>query len=518
MKAKLLNFYFLLLIFYFPFLIFSQEKKFEISLEDCIVRALKNNLDVTVQLYNPKIAETSVLQAQSAFAPSFSLNSNWNENNRKSYTILDGATILNSDFTSLSLSFQKKFELGTTVSLTLGTNRSYSNSSFYTYNPSYNSQYRLDIRQPLLKNFGAKINNYQIRVASNNHQISLNQLKNNLINLVYNVEQAYWNLIFSIEDLRVKEQSLKLARDLLEKNRLQVKVGTLPPMDVLAAEAEVASREGDVIVAESAVKNAEDNLKRLLNFEHGEWESVIVPVSKPEYEKKEFNIDELINIALSNRAEMKQAELDLKNKELNISYARNQLLPSIDLVGTFYSTGVSGDIPIYDSADPFNRKIIGKIKGSTVDSLDEAFKNKYKNYAVGLTITYPLFNSSEKANYARAQLEAEQASLQLKNLKQQIIVEVRTAVREVETASKRVEAARVARELAEKKLQAEEKKLAVGLSTNYQVLQFQRDLTTAQTSELRAIIDYKLALSKLERALGRTLESHGINFEEVSQR
>jgi len=506
------------LLFIFPFLIFSQEKKFELSLQDCIVRALKSNLDVSVQLYTPKIAETSVLQAQSAYSPVFSINSNWNENNRKSYTILDGATILESDFTSLNLSLQKKFELGTTVTFTLGTNRSYSNSSFYTYNPSYNSQYRLDIRQPLLKNFGSQINNYQINVASNNHQISLNQLKSNLINLVYNVEQAYWNLIFAIEDLKVKQQSLKLAKDLLEKNRLQVKVGTLPPMDVLASEAEVASREGDVIVAEAAVKNAEDNLKRFLNFEQMEWDKEIIPVSKPEYEKKEFKIDELINIALSNRAELKQAELDLKNKELGISYTRNQLLPSIDLVGTFYSTGVSGDIPIYDSADPFNRRIIGKIKGSTVDSLDEAFKNRYKNYAVGLTISYPLFNSAEKANYARAQLEAEQSSLQLKSLQQQVIVDVRAAVREVETAAKRVEAAKVAKELAEKKLQAEEKKLAVGLSTNYQVLQFQRDLVTAQTTELRAIIDYKLALSRLEKALGRTLESHGIKFEEVSQR
>jgi outer membrane protein TolC len=506
------------LLFIFPFLVFSQEKKIELSLQDCIVRALKSNLDVSVQLYTPKIAETSVLQAQSAYSPVFSINSNWNENNRKSYTILDGATILESDFTSLNLSLQKKFELGTTVTFTLGTNRSYSNSSFYTYNPSYNSQYRLDIRQPLLKNFGSKINNYQINVASNNHQISLNQLKLNLINLVYNVEQAYWNLIFAIEDLKVKQQSLKLAKDLLEKNRLQVKVGTLPPMDVLASEAEVASREGDVIVAESAVKNAEDNLKRLLNFEQMEWDKEIFPVSKPEFETREFKIDELIKIALSNRAELKQAELELANKELQISYTKNQLLPSIDLVGTFYSTGVSGDIPIYDSADPFNRRIIGKIKGSTVDSLDEAFKNRYKNYAVGLTISYPLFNSAEKANYARAQLEAEQTSLQLKSLQQQIIVEVRTAVREVETAAKRVEAAKVARELAEKKLQAEEKKLAVGLSTNYQVLQFQRDLVTAQTSELRALIDYKLALSKLEKALGRTLESNGINFEEVSNR
>jgi outer membrane protein TolC len=506
------------LLFIFPFLVFSQEKKIELSLQDCIVRALKSNLDVSVQLYTPKIAETSVLQAQSAYSPVFSINSNWNENNRKSYTILDGATILESDFTSLNLSLQKKFELGTTVTFTLGTNRSYSNSSFYTYNPSYNSQYRLDIRQPLLKNFGSKINNYQIKVASNNHQISLNQLKLNLINLVYNVEQAYWNLIFAIEDLKVKQQSLKLAKDLLEKNRLQVKVGTLPPMDVLASEAEVASREGDVIVAESAVKNAEDNLKRLLNFEQMEWDKEIFPVSKPEFETREFKIDELIKIALSNRAELKQAELELANKELQISYTKNQLLPSIDLVGTFYSTGVSGDIPIYDSADPFNRRIIGKIKGSTVDSLDEAFKNRYKNYAVGLTISYPLFNSAEKANYARAQLEAEQTSLQLKSLQQQIIVEVRTAVREVETAAKRVEAAKVARELAEKKLQAEEKKLAVGLSTNYQVLQFQRDLVTAQTSELRALIDYKLALSKLEKALGRTLESNGINFEEVSNR
>lgn len=508
----------LFLIFLPPFISLSQDTKVEITLEDCIIMAIKANLDLSVQIFNPKIAETSILQAQSAFSPTFSISSNWNENNRKSFTVLDGASVLSSDYANVNISFQKKFEPGTTITFNLGTNRSYSNSSFYTYNPSYNSQYRLDIRQPLLKGFGNQINTYQIKVSSNNYQISLHQLKASLINLIYNIEQAYWNLIFAMEDLKVKQQSLKLAKDLLEKNRLQVKVGTLPPMDVLAAEAEVASREGDVIVAEANVKNAEDNLKQLLNFEQKEWEKELVPVSKPDYEKREFKIDELINVAISNRAELKQSELDLMNKELGISYAKNQLLPSVDIVGTFYSTGISGDIPIYDSADPFNRKLIGRVKGSTIDSLNEAFKNRYKNYAVGLTISYPLFNSAEKANFVRAQLEAEQASLQLKKFQQQIIVEARNALREVETASKRVDAARVARELAEKKLQAEEKKLAVGLSTNYLVLQFQRDLSTAQTAELRAIIDYKLALSKLERALGRTLESHGIKFEEFSQR
>lgn len=509
---------FLFLLLFLPFVSLSQDGKIEITLEDCILRAIRGNIDLSIQIFNPKIAEASILQAQSAFSPTFSIGSNWSENNRKSYTILDGASILSSDYANINISLQKKFEPGTSITFTLGTNRSYSNSSFYTYNPSYNSQYKLDIRQPLLKGFGNKINTYQIKVSSNNHQISLHQLKTSLINLIYNVEQAYWNLIFAMEDLKVKQQSLKLAKDLLEKNRLQVKVGTLPPMDVLAAEAEVASREGDVIVAEAGVKNAEDNLKQILNFDQKEWEKELVPVSKPGYEKREFKIDELINVALSNRAELKQAELDLINKELGVGYAKNQLLPSVDIVGTFYSTGVSGDIPIYDTPDPFNRKIIGKVKGSTIDSLDEAFKNRYKNYAVGLTISYPLFNSAEKANFVRAQLEAEQASLQLKNFQQKIVVETRNALREVETASKRVDAAKVARELAEKKLQAEEKKLAVGLSTNYQVLQFQRDLSTAQTAELRAIIDYKLALSKLERALGRTLESHGIKFEEFSQR
>ncbi|MGQ9617418.1 MAG: TolC family protein [Candidatus Aminicenantia bacterium] len=510
--------YLFLIFSLIPFLIDAQESKFEISLEDCILRALKSNLDISVQLYNPKIAETSVLQAQSIFSPSFSLNTNWNENSRKSYTILDGASIVNSNFASASLSLQKKFEPGTSLTFTIGTNRSFSNSSFNTYNPSYNSQYRFDIRQPLLKGFGTQLNTYQIKVASNSQQITLNQLKSNLINLIYNVEQAYWNLIFTIEDLKVKQQSLKLAKDLLEKNRLQVKVGTLPPMDVLAAEAEVAMREGDVIVAESALKNAEDTLKRYLNFDNEEWAKTLVPTSKPEYGKREFNIDELLNLAISNRPELRQAELDLKSKELGLNYAKNQLLPTVDLVGTFYSTGVSGDIPIYNSSDPFNRQIIGRIKGSTAESLNEAFKNKYKNYAVGFTISYPLFNSTERANYAKAQLEAEQASLQLKSITQQIIVEVRSALRDAESASKRVEATKIARELAEKKLQAEEKKLAVGLSTNYQVLQFQRDLATAQTTELRAIIDYKIALSKLDRVLGKTLESHNINFEEVIQK
>jgi len=335
---------------------------------------------------------------------------------------------------------------------------------------------------------------------------------------IYSVEEAYWNLVYSIENLKVIKQSLKLARDLLEKNKKAVEIGTLAPIEILSAEEQVASRQADILEAEALVKNNEDLLKTVINIaaEEKTPEMVkILPKDKPVYKKKEMTLEQALTIAMANRPDLQATRIDLKNKEINLSYAKNQLFPDLSLNASYWSPGIGGDRVLYLDNNPLSGVVIGTIPGGVSDALKDALGFKYKNWTIGLTLSLPLNSFISRAAYAQARVSLDQALLQLKNQEQQVYLEIKNALRNVQTNYQRVEARRVARELAEKKLEAEQEKLRVGLSTNYFVLQYQRDLANAQSMELKAIIDYNLSLARLNRALGLTLKEKNISISSL---
>jgi outer membrane protein TolC len=267
----------------------------------------------------------------------------------------------------------------------------------------------------------------------------------------------------------------------------------------------VATREADILEAEAMVKNNEDLLKTIINLpaEVDNAEAVrIVPSDSPSVIREDISLEEALQTAMQNRPDLQATRLDKGNKELNLSYARNQLFPDLRLQASYWSPGVSGDQLIYENGNALTGKVIGKTPGKSTDALKDAFDFKYKNWSVGLTLSFPLNNLLSRAFYAQAKLNLEQADLRIKNQEQQIFLEVKTAVRTVQTNYQRVEAYRAARELAQKKLEAEEEKFKVGLSTNYFILQYQRDLANAQIMELRAIVDYNISLAYLNRVQG----------------
>jgi len=291
--------------------------------------------------------------------------------------------------------------------------------------------------------------------------MSENQLKRVLQETIYSVEEAYWNMVHSIENLKVRQQSLKLAQDLLEKNRRAVEVGTLAPIEILSAQSEAATREADILQAEAVLKDSEDRLKTIINLAaEGEGAELaeIIPLDKPTYEKKEMTLDEALRTAMENRPDLNATRIDLKNKDLNLSYSRNQLLPNLSLNASYWSPGVTGDQLIYPPGDPFADPI-GVIEGSPSDALKDAFNFKYNNWNVGITLDIPLNTLLSRADYAQARVNMDQAMLKLKNQEQQLFLEIKNAVRAMQTDYKRVQAYKVARELAEKTLEAEEEKL-----------------------------------------------------------
>lgn len=490
------------------------------SLEECIVKALKDNLGVAIQVLGPQISAQSVNLALDVYIPTLSMSVSTRNTESLSSSYLDATT---SSTTSKSqnytfLSASQNLPTGGTFSLNFTGNKNASNQRGQTINPRYGTSLSFNLTQPLLRNFGFKINRQEILIARNNLGVSEENLKATLMTTVYNVESAYWNLVYSIENLDVRRQSLKLAQDLLEKNQRSVEVGTLAPIEVLSAQAEVATREADLIQAETQIKSNEDQLKLLLHITGEEDKAVtaLVPKDKPTYVAREVNLEEALAAAIANRTELKIAQLGLQNDRLNLSFARNQTLPDLNLSAGFSSPGIDGtrlfytnDDPIFGVIDP-TRTIYGDIGGA----LKQTAKFQYPNWNLGLTLSLPLANVFSRASLAQAKLNLRQSMLDLENQKDEVYLEIKNAVRAVDANYKRILAYTKARELAEQKLAGEEEKFRVGQSTNYIVLTYQRDLATARISELNAIVSYNVSIAALERSMGTNLQSKNINLAE----
>jgi outer membrane protein TolC len=483
-----------------------------LTLEECIAKALKNNLNVAVETYNPELAQISLHRAKEMFLPRFDVNYGSEHQESPPYWWIQGANTVITKYSDYGVSFLQQIPTGASLSLSLASYSQDTTQSFQLINPRYGSAIRLDITQPLLKNFGPKVSRREILMAEDSLDVSRDQLKNVMLETIYLVEEAYWTLVYAIEDYKVKERSLQLGRNLLAKNKKEVEFGQLAPLEILNAEAVVASREADILQAEALIKRFEEVLKTIINVAaEGEASSQrIVPSDKPDFVAREISRDQCLREALDSRPDLRVLKKTIETKDLNLSVARNQTLPGLDLQFSYWSPGLSGDRLIYENDSPLLGVVIGKEKGSRYDSLRDSLKLLYKNWTIGLTLSLPLSNFLSRAELAYARTDLSQAQTKLKNLEQQVILEVSDAVRSIETNARRVHAYRLARELSEKRLEAEEKKLAVGLSTNYFVLEFQEQLANAQSAELKALVDYNLSLARLEKATGQGLESRRI--------
>lgn len=497
----------------------QQESTLNLSLEDCIVKAMKYNLGVAIDILTPENRQYALGVANEKFLPSLSFSFYITDQQQASYSFLEAADQLNTKRNNYGINVTQQIPFGGSFTLSMNNDRYNTNRTGTTINPRFSSQLTLDFTQPLLRNFGYKTSMREIIVARNNVEISEKDLQRSLQDTVYSVEEAYWNLVASIENLKVRQQSLQLAQDFLERQKRAVEVGTEAPIEILSARSEVATREADILAAQADVKNDEDNLKLILNLmaEDPNYEfSRIIPQEMPEFAKKEISLEAAFATALENRPDLESARIGLKNSEISLNYAKNQQLPNLSLDASYWSPGVSGTQIIYERTpeNPLGVKV-GEIPGDISDAFKDVFGFRYKNWSIRLNLDLPLNTIVSRASLAQARVDLQQATLQLKQQEQNIYLEIKRAVRAVETNYQRVEAYKVARELRQQQLEAEEEKLKVGLTTPYFVLQYQRDLATAQTTELQAIIDYNLSLANLSRAMGISLEEKNISMVDV---
>ena len=493
---------------------FSQQTtELTLTLEDSIVRALKNNLNIAAEVITPGLASANVSLARQMYAPTLQFDLSGNRYEQPSSGPLQASATFINKSTSSTASIAQKIPFGGNLQASLSYDYSKSNQLFQSYNPSYQSRLNFVLTQPLLKNFGWTVSRREIIIAQYSFDSSRSQFKDVLINTIYSVEEAYWNLVYSIENLKTLRQALESGRDLLSKTKREVQVGTKAPIEVLNAEATVARREADIIQAEALVRRNQDLLRTLLNLgvDPSTAGQALVPGDKPEFKPYAITLDEAYAQALARRPDLDTAKSAIETQMVNFRFAKNQRLPQLDLQLVKMSPGLSGQLFIYDPANPFLPPVPGD-PGSAGAAFRNSFRFLYNNWTAGVTLTIPFGDVLGKAGYAYAKLDLEQAQARLKTQEQQVFLEVSDAVRSLETAAKSVDAYRIARELAEKQLEAEMKKLSVGMSTNYFVLTYQDALASARSSEMRALVEYNIAVANIAKVTGTTLELRNVSM------
>ncbi len=482
-----------------------EERREAISLADAAIRALKNNLDISISRQTKESRLTDIIVEQAKFDPTLSLNGQYNRTvnplNRPVFggTGFDLRQIETFDQRQASVTVDATTNLLTGGNVDLNysparTNVNQNVASGFLFNPAYTGGLALTLTQPLLKNAGIELNKSFIKIAQNNATVEEHVFRDRVLTVLATVEQTYWEVVFANENLKVAEAALKAAQELLASNRAKAKAGVMSIVDVLQAEAAVASRVEQILVAEKAIRDQEDQLRRLLNPGEEELRQDIrlTPADKPVVALEPISLQEAIDIAIEQRPEIVQAKKNVETSEINSKFAKNQILPTLSFQGTMGMAGLGG---------------------TYTESVQKNFNGDFYNYGAGLVLSYPLGNRSAWSTYNRRQIEGRNAEASLASVRQQIIIGVKEAVRRVQTDFKRIETTRSARIMAEKQLQAEQERLKVGLSTTRFVLDFQRDLATSQGNELRAIVDYNKSLSNLARHKATTLDRYNLQLQ-----
>ena len=448
-----------------------------------------------------------------------------------STSFITGVNQLNQNLTTGNFTYTQGFSTGTAMQLGFNNNRTSSNNSRNFLNPTINSSFRLTMRQHLLQGFGFGPNLRFIRIAKNNRRISDSAFVQQINSTVSQIQNIYWDLVNAYEDVKVKERSLALANRTLSDNRKQVQIGTLAPIEIVRAESEVATRQQDLIISQTNLQLQQSLMKNsitralpkgspLENAEVIPSDTMQLPTSEPL-----GTVDELLQQALSNRPELVQSSIDLENRKITDKSAHNALLPSLDFIAFYGGSGLAGEQnPLATCAAPICTPVelaLGKIPPGSIGrtGLNNAFARLFDSSApdkgVGVNLTIPLRNRSAQGDAVRSQLEYRQAELRLQQLRNQIGIEVRNAQFALQQNRARVEAAQKGRQFAQESLEAEQKRYALGASTNFLVLQAQRDLSQAESNLVAATASYEKSRVELDRVTGNTMARNNIRLDEA---
>lgn len=470
-----------------------------LTVDEAVRMGLEQNLGLQAQRLSPQIQNYAATQARAAFTPAFYSTIGGRNQTQPPSSFLAGtsSTIKNSAF-STEVGLQQTLRRGGGNYQVAWNGGRSTTTGFTNYNPQLSSQLNAQITQPLLRNFRIDSLRQQVMVSQVQQQIADVQLRQAVTSTSRSIRNAYWTLVYAVANNRVQVQSLDLAREQLRNNETRVKVGTMAPIDIVEAQAEVARNEETVIVSESDIQRAQDQLRALIMSPDtpGFWSATIEPTEQPALQPRTIDVEGAVKNALANRTDLQQARKNLEQNTINLRYFDNQRLPDLNVHATYGLVGLGGTQYLFGQGFP--PPILGSANYSFRSVLGDVFGLTYPAWTVGVTVGYPLGTSQAEAGLARAKLQDQQTQRSIQNMEMQTAVGVRDVGRQVNTNLKRVQATQAARELAERRLEAEQKKFNVGMSTTFLVFQAQRELASARTAELRSIIDYNMSLVDFE--------------------
>jgi outer membrane protein len=509
-----------------------------LSLRDTIALALQNNKDIEVARDNVKIAEYDLMTARGSYDPRLTAQNYFERIKTPATSVLSGASKLETDDITGTARFEGLSpKYGGSYHIDFSSIRLSSNSVFNVLNPSYPTALTFSYVQPLVRGLRFDLPRRQIEVAKKNLSLTDAQFRQRAIEVITNVQRSYWDLVFALRNLQVQRDSLTEARDQLAHNRRMVAEGSLAPIDVVAAETQVANFEQAEFSALEDVTRTENNLKNMIaeNQQARIWNLSIIPSDQVDLTVPQVALPDALKLAMDNRQELKQSDLAREINLLDQKLYRDQTKPEIDIVGSYGMTGNAGTQvttpnPLTSSNDQLRARvnelstlsglqplpapptvaILPDLFGGYFQSLSNLGSNQFNNFRVGVSISLPLHNRTAEGLLGHSLVEGKRIATQREQLEQLIQVEVRNALQSLSTTEARLRSAAVARSTAEQQYESEKRKLDAGQSTVFLVLERQTALAVARGNELRAQTDLNKAIAELQRATGNSLTANNV--------
>jgi outer membrane protein len=466
------------------------------NIDDAVATALEQNLDLQVQRINPQLRDLDIAQFKANYTPNATSSLNMVDQTQPPSSLLSGNTSqLTTGRSTYDFGVNQLIPWipGGSYQVLWSNGRTTTNNIFTQFDPQLTSNISATYTQPLLRNFKIDGVRQQLLVSQKNREIADVQLQQSISNTVRSVRNAFYDLMYAIGNLSVQRQSLELAQRSLKDNRARVEIGTMAPLDIVQAEAEVATREEAVILAEAAIERQQDAVRALVfNPSSADfWTARVEPTETVTFQPTAVDMDGAVRNALSQRTDLAAARKNVEANDVNIRYFDNQSLPDVNASVNYGAQAIGGvGLLRGPSSGLTPGPITGTVERSYWDTLGKVFAGDFPGWTLSLDISYPIGRSTSESQLARARLQQSQNQRSLAALELDVATQVREAARNVSTNAKRVDATRASRALAEKRLEAEEKKYQAGMTSSFFVLQAQRDLNVARNSELLALVEY----------------------------
>ena len=486
----------------------NHPRALQLSLDQAIRTAMERNLGVSLQEFEYQEAGYS-LRSQYGIWDWLATARIQEFNTQPPVTSTIQASGIRSHTVNVGVS--QNLPTGGGYSLGFNNSRTATSGGVSTVSPNYSPNLAFGLNQPLLRDFGIDVNRRGITIARNTLGINHELFRTQLMNTAVSVEQAYLDLVYARRAVEVVKESLFLARDQARITQIRIDVGASAPLDILQPRVTIATTEEQLIISVANVRSAEDQLRALLNLEPSEWDRPIVPTDNVQYTPVAIDVDAAVRKALELRPELRQDELNTDTRRVQYLFARNQVLPQVDFDLNYNLSGVAGNAAVID---PITQRPTGAIETIPYGrGLRQIAELDFPEWTIGFTVGVPITNIGARAEARRAQLDLEQSRVFQQQTRQTVAVDVRQAARNVDTAARSIVATRAARDAAERNVEAERKRYENGMTTNFQVLEVQQQLSDARVRELNALVGYNRAVALYHRAVGDILDVRNITVD-----